>query len=112
RSAYRETLGNRRVLMSEEISGGRLGWQPVGPVYPVKKRQIRDFLLGAYWTLQPSVVTAGASWTGTALSMLANAGPRRSGGGAGAASGRPLLIPDRPPRAACAIFRHTRSSAA
>src|SRR5258705_8030006 len=34
------------LLMGEEISGGWLGWQPVGPVFPVKKRRIRVFYRG------------------------------------------------------------------
>src|SRR6185312_5214273 len=38
---------NRRFSMGEEIPGGWLGWQPVGPVFPVKKRQIRDFYWGS-----------------------------------------------------------------
>jgi hypothetical protein len=37
--------------MGEEISGRGLGWQPVDPVFPVKKRQIRDFYGDAYWAL-------------------------------------------------------------
>src|SRR5882757_2713931 len=32
-------------------TGGWLGWQPVGPVFPVKKRRIRDFYGIAYWAL-------------------------------------------------------------
>ena len=39
------------LSMGEEISGRWLGWQPVGAVFPVKKRQIRDFYGGAYWAL-------------------------------------------------------------
>src|SRR5258708_24608179 len=35
--------GNRRVSMSEEISGRRLGWQPIGPVFPGKNRPLRDY---------------------------------------------------------------------
>jgi len=42
---------NRRVSMGEEISGRGLGWQPVDPVFPVKKRRISDFYGGAYWAL-------------------------------------------------------------
>src|SRR5206468_12432741 len=83
---------NRRVSMGEEISGRGLGWQPVDPVFPVKKRRISDFYGGAYWALSPSAATAGASCTGIALSTLATAGPRRSGAGAGAASGVPLIV--------------------
>jgi hypothetical protein len=37
--------------MGEEISGGGLGWQPVGPVFPVKKRPICDFYRAGYWAL-------------------------------------------------------------
>src|ERR1700739_1896454 len=35
--------GNRRVSMAEEISGRRLGWQPIGPVFPGKNRPLRDY---------------------------------------------------------------------
>src|ERR1700681_3192689 len=34
---------NRRASMAEEISGGRLGWQPIAPVFPGKNRPLRDY---------------------------------------------------------------------
>src|ERR1700724_4618997 len=37
---------NRRVSMSEEISGRGLGWQPIAPVFPVKNRPLRDYSEG------------------------------------------------------------------
>src|SRR5207237_4249775 len=80
--------------------------------FPGQKSADTGLYRADYWALKLSAVTPAAPWAGAVSSTLATAGPRRSGAGAGAASGVPLIMPDRPLRPACAILRNTRWSAA
>src|SRR6267378_1252539 len=73
--------GNRRVSMSEEISGRRLGWQPIAPVFPGKNRPLRDY---------PGVLlpAAEAQRRDTKCTLCGCGLVRARNGGAAAARGR------------------------
>ena len=107
-----KSSGNRRVSMGEEISGRGLGWQPVAAGFPGQKWAVTGLYWAALLGAEAKRGDAGRILGGYGASALATAGPRRAGAGAGAASGVPLIMPVRPLRPACAIFRSTRSSAA